>query len=215
MFGAPVPLRAALGWRRTSAPQPTTADDEVSRAWVGEDRRWLADGIRDAVCAPDPEPHVRGLLGRGEGLTPSGDDALAGALLVAHALGVGDALAVVVRRRLGATTAVSAALLSAAAVGFAARSVVTLVDAAVAGDELGVRAALPAVLSIGHSSGADVVVGVGAALEARGCTAALPLLLAVPPRVEHPASAASTITPTAALTIGQTAPSTPTGRSAA
>jgi hypothetical protein len=198
-----------------TTPQPTTADDEVSRAWVVEDRRWLADGIRDAVCAPDPEAPVRGLLGRGSGLTPSGDDALAGALLVAHALGLGVALAAVVRRRLGATTAVSAALLSAAADGFAARSVVTLVDAAVAGDALGVRAALPAVLSIGHSSGADLVVGVGAALEARGCTAALPSLLAVLPRVEHPASAASTITPPASSTIGHTAPSIRTGRSAA
>ena len=194
--------------------QPTP-DDEGSRARVGEDRRWLADGIRYAVCAPDPEPHVRGLLGRGDGLTPSGDDALAGALLVAHALGVGDALAAVVRRRLGATTAVSAALLSAAADGFAARPVVTLVDAAVAGDDLGVRETLPAVLSIGHSSGADLVVGVAAALEVRGRTADIPSLLAVPPGGERPASAASTIGQTPAVTFGQTAPSTPTGRSAA
>jgi hypothetical protein len=100
-------------------------------------------------------------------LTPSGDDALAGALLVAHALGAGPDLADAVRARLAATTAVSAALLDAAADGYAARQVVTLVDAAVAADPGAVRRALPAVLAIGHTSGADTVTGVRAALEAR------------------------------------------------
>ncbi len=107
------------------------------------------------------------LVGRGAGLTPSGDDALAGALLVAHALGTGPDLAEAVRARLATTTAVSAALLDAAADGYAARQVVTLVDAAVAGDPDAVRRALPAVLAIGHTSGADTVTGIRAALEAR------------------------------------------------
>ena len=118
---------------------------------------------------------VAGLVGRGAGLTPSGDDALAGALLVAHALGAGEALADAVRARLGATTAVSAALLDAAADGYAARPVVALVDATVATDPAGVRRALPAVLAIGHTSGADTVTGVRAALNtlraAVGCSA--------------------------------------------
>ena len=115
------------------------------------------DGLSDAVSA---------LLGRGQGLTPSGDDALAGALLVAHATGAAAPLAAAVRARLGATTAVSAALLDAAADGFAARAVVTLVDAALAGDDVAVAAALPTVLAMGHSSGGDLVTGVAAALEA-------------------------------------------------
>ena len=109
---------------------------------------------------------MAGLVGRGIGLTPSGDDALAGALLVAHALGAGDGLADAVRARLHATTAVSAALLDAAADGYAARPVVTLVDAAVVGDPDAVRRALPAVLAIGHTSGADTVTGIRAALDA-------------------------------------------------
>ena len=108
---------------------------------------------------------VAGLVGRGAGLTPSGDDALAGALLVAHALGAGHDLADAVRARLHATTAVSAALLDAAAEGYAARAVVTLVDAAVADRPDAVRRALPAVLAIGHTSGADTVTGIRAALE--------------------------------------------------
>ena len=81
-----------------------------------------------------------------------------------HAHGAGAPLAAAVRARLGATTAVSAALLAAAADGFAAPDVVTLVDAAVSGDDATVAAALPAVLAIGHSSGRDLVTGVVAAL---------------------------------------------------
>ncbi len=122
---------------------------------------------RAATSAPTLETErPRRLVGRGAGLTPSGDDALAGALLVAHALGAGADLADAVRARLAATTAVSAALLDAAADGYAARPVVTLVDAAVAGDPDAVRRALPAVLAIGHTSGADTVTGIRAALEA-------------------------------------------------
>jgi hypothetical protein len=152
----------------------------VSEAGSG----WLADGIR-AACAPTPLPldecggggqgdHLRthreqsvaALVGRGPGLTPSGDDALAGALLVAHALGTAGHLAPAVRARLAATTAVSAALLDAAADGFAAQPVVALVDAAVAADPDAVSRALPAVLAIGHTSGADTVTGIRAALDA-------------------------------------------------
>lgn len=107
---------------------------------------------------------VDDLIGRGPGLTPSGDDALAGILLVAHAHGVAGPVAEAVRARLGSTTAVSAALLDAAADGYAAADVVALVDAAVAGDAAAVARTLPAVLAIGHTSGADLVIGVAAAL---------------------------------------------------
>jgi hypothetical protein len=145
---------------------------------------WLVDGIRSLFSGlecgrgrpgsrfrtqDEADAVARGvaaLLGRGPGLTPSGDDALAGALLVSHALAAAAPLAGAVRARLGATTAVSAALLDAAADGFAARDVVTLVDAALAGDDVGVEAALPAVLALGHTSGRDVVTGIAAALTA-------------------------------------------------
>ncbi len=107
---------------------------------------------------------VEALLGRGPGLTPAGDDALAGILLVAHAHGVAGPVAAAVRERLGSTTAVSAALLDAAADGYAAADVVALVDAAVARDAAAVARVLPAVLAIGHTSGADLVIGIAAAL---------------------------------------------------
>ena len=165
------------------------------------DGAWLADGIRQALsgvgCRAPPgvgcsdgrlgshlstqlhevdAPAVAGLVGRGPGLTPAGDDALAGALLVAHALGAGTDLADAVRARLHATTAVSAALLDAAADGYAARPVVTLVDAAVANRPDAVARALPAVLAIGHTSGADTVTGIHAALATLATLPALPAL---------------------------------------
>ena len=153
----------------------------------GEEYASLVDGIRAVVSSlgcsggrqgshlstrlPEVGSAVGALVGRGAGLTPSGDDALAGALLVARALDGGDAMADAVRARLGATTAVSAALLDAAADGYAARPVVTLVDAAVAGDAAAVARALPGVLAIGHTSGRDTVAGIRAALDALGSRA--------------------------------------------
>lgn len=107
---------------------------------------------------------LAGLVGRGRGLTPSGDDALAGALLVAHALRTSRPLVTAVRARLGTTTAVSAALLAAATDGFAARPVVALVDAVVLGHVGATSRALPEVVAIGHTSGRDLVTGVLAAL---------------------------------------------------
>lgn len=118
----------------------------------------------DRPTRAQAERCVAALIGRGPGLTPAGDDALAGILLVAHAHGVAGAVAAAVRALLTSTTAVSAALLDAAADGYAAAEVVALVDAAVAGDPAAVARALPAVLAIGHTSGADLVIGVAAAL---------------------------------------------------
>ena len=118
----------------------------------------------DRPTRAQAERCVAALIGRGPGLTPAGDDALAGILLVAHAHGVAGEVAEAVRALLTSTTAVSAALLDAAADGYAASEVVALVDAAVAGDPAVVARALPAVLAIGHTSGADLVIGVSAAL---------------------------------------------------
>ena len=106
------------------------------------------------------------MLGRGAGLTPSGDDALAGAVLVEFALGRGRKIADAVHARSAATTAVSRALLGAACDGYAAPQVVALVDAAVAGDDDAFTIHLPRVLAIGHTSGHDLVTGVLAALVA-------------------------------------------------
>ncbi|WP_404352743.1 DUF2877 domain-containing protein [Phycicoccus jejuensis] len=126
---------------------------------------WLVAGTAGAVSDAEPEVAVRALVGRGPGLTPSGDDALAGALLLHRAAGVpSDALAAAVRGRLTATTAVSAALLEGAADGWATPDVVALVCAVARADAAGVTTHLPAVLAVGHTSGRDLVTGLAATL---------------------------------------------------
>jgi hypothetical protein len=98
------------------------------------------------------------LVGRGPGLTPFGDDVLAGALVTLRALGSprADALAASVLRQLHRTTVVSAALLRHAARG----ECIPELAAVLAPD----AAALPALLAVGHSSGRGLALGVQAAL---------------------------------------------------
>ena len=103
------------------------------------------------------------LLGRGSGLTPSGDDVLAGYLAAAAAYGLpAGALRALVRRdadRL--TTALSAALLRHAAAGEAIPQVSMVLDALTSGRRL--TEAITALLAVGHSSGAALAAGVLAA----------------------------------------------------
>lgn len=128
---------------------------------------WLLAPVRAAVASADPVNPVRALVGRGGGLTPAGDDALAGALLLLVATRSPSmaGVAAAVRQRRTATTAVSAALLEAATTGHAAPQVVALVDAVVAGGPIEVAHALPAVVAIGHTSGRDLVAGLAATLD--------------------------------------------------
>ncbi|CAA9314816.1 MAG: hypothetical protein AVDCRST_MAG07-833 [uncultured Frankineae bacterium] len=115
------------------------------------------------------------LMGLGPGLTPSGDDVLAGALvacarlrttpgaaaLAATADGLGEHVS---RTARGRTCALSAALLRHAARGAAAPAVLDLVDALTGRPAL--RPALNALLAVGHTSGADTARGVLAAAQA-------------------------------------------------
>ncbi len=110
---------------------------------------------------------VDALLGRGPGLTPLGDDVLAGALVTLRAVGAqhaADALADAVLARASATTFVSAALLWHAARGECVPELAALFRALDTG--LGLDAARAAVLQLGHTSGAGLLHGVAAALRA-------------------------------------------------
>ena len=122
----------------------------------------------DGVDVPDSvEPAA--LLGRGPGLTPAGDDVLAGALVTAHA--VGDPRLTGWRRQTraalagGATTAVSRALLQHAADGWAVPQLAAFVAAACAGDP---TPAVGPLLAVGHTSGAALA---GGALHVLGTAA--------------------------------------------
>jgi hypothetical protein len=132
-----------------------------------------AEQLQDAVTA---------LLGLGEGLTPQGDDVLAGVLVtlaaspatqpMAHQLGG------IVDGRADRTTTLSAALLRDAADGFAVPALVDLVDELHEVDHAGRTTTHPALadvvvrlLAVGHTSGAALAHGaLGAArLPATSC----------------------------------------------
>jgi hypothetical protein len=103
------------------------------------------------------------LLGQGPGLTPSGDDVLAGYLAAAAAYRLPvDGLRALVRAEAAQrTTTLSAALLRHAGEGEAVPEVIALLDALRDGRSL--DAALRALVAIGHTSGAALAAGVLAA----------------------------------------------------
>lgn len=126
---------------------------------------------------------IRGLaalVGLGEGLTPSGDDVIVGALAGLDAALEASGEAAALRQRLCAeleqgtsrTTRLAAQMLDAAAAGFYAEPVLGLLQT-LALPKPGAKAlerAVAALLAVGHRSGADTLSGIVAALErlARG-----------------------------------------------
>jgi hypothetical protein len=151
----------------------------------------LAAAVADAIGARDEDAAVaaaRRLLGRGPGLTPAGDDVLAGLVattvtlapavrggiragLVATAETVGDRIAGLAR---DATTAVSAALLHHAARGEVATPAGEVLHALTGRGDLGT--AITALLAVGSTSGRDLAIGIlaGADLVLRPATTSVP-----------------------------------------
>jgi hypothetical protein len=145
-LGVVRPGDVALSNTVTSPPRAAVAGLVAALASGGAEAR------RRAVLA---------LLGRGAGLTPEGDDLLAGAAAVAAA--TGDPLALPPQLR-DLTTALSATLLELAATGAAARPVHALLDL----DREDWRAALRELERLGASSGRAIALGAGAAAAALG-----------------------------------------------
>lgn len=157
---------------RTWWPPRVAAGPPESRPLRVDRPSPLRSRVADVVRCTDA---VGTLVGLGPGLTPSGDDALCGALLVLRA--AGSARLGPVRQgvsaRLDRTTSLSASLLRAAMEGYAVPCVVRLTSALAAGDRHAAEAVLPEVLAIGHSSGSDVVAGLLGALDALDADAVL------------------------------------------
>jgi hypothetical protein len=111
---------------------------------------------------------VADLVGRGDGLTPWGDDVLCGWLVARRAAGVPTPeVDAAVRRALPRTTALSATLLECAMAGEAADLVLAYLRALGGEPSTGSRpvvAARAALLALGHSSGAGLAHGVDLAL---------------------------------------------------
>lgn len=171
----PVTIVGARQWApqraRTGVAGPAALSELRSRLTPCE--LGLEPDRLDRLAMHPDSTAVAGLLGRGPGLTPSGDDVLAGYLFAAKAFGleVGRVDAAVAARAPQATGAVSAQLLRHAGRGEAIGEVVALVDAltdpltegprhyaAAALDRLAALTA--ALLRVGHTSGAALARGV-------------------------------------------------------
>ena len=124
-------------------------------------------GVEDALtCLVDPagdpelEETITYLCGRGLGLTPSGDDVLLGYACARRAFGMeeglGELICSVARKR---TTPVSASYAEAFAAGYVNPVYARALEAVRACDEVALEAAVHAILEIGHTSGADALLG--------------------------------------------------------
>jgi hypothetical protein len=153
----PARLASAVRWLTGRVADPLDAAGSAA----------VADLVHALRSGESPAPAVAQLLGRGPGLTPTGDDVLAGTLVGLNALGAPAA------RTLGsavtgaaptATTTVSAALLGHAARGECIPQLADLVEAIGTGVVDPAGGALPraagALLAVGHCSGAGLLHGV-------------------------------------------------------
>jgi hypothetical protein len=188
-------LTDAATWLPPSPPRPSSGHlpENLRRASAALDRRRgrvssVVDCeaqaslrlLEDACSRLDVERATAAahrLVGRGEGLTPAGDDALVGILASLGALAHTDAqraaflraLSLAVGSRVARTTVISAHYLRLAAQGHFNADVALLIHAFVvgdAGDGTALREALDAVLDVGATSGADMVGGMIAGLRA-------------------------------------------------
>lgn len=186
--------------RRWAPGQPRIADVRGALARAGEFAGLVAAAARplpDVLAAPAAALRagltagdrdgtgraVHALLGLGPGLTPSGDDLVAGALVTARGLGTAAAglaaaadgaastIAACAHRR---TPLISAGLLRHAAQGQCVPPLAAVITALGGSAPLG--APLAALLAVGHHSGSDLARGVAltlaAAAGASGCGAA-------------------------------------------
>jgi hypothetical protein len=137
-------------------------------AGVATLRSWLAEPDSNQAPALD-------LLGLGPGLTPAGDDLLAGALVMLAALESGGHVEAGRRRAaLGRAVAVGAAhttpwshaLLREAAAGRCSDPLFSLVAAIASGNRDASRSGAEALARVGYSSGRDTLAGILLALEA-------------------------------------------------
>jgi hypothetical protein len=138
---------------------------------------WVREALGPDRAAGPPPALAEGLVGLGPGLTPSGDDVLAGALLALHAFDRADRaarLAAWLRPRAeGRTGVVSLAHLECAAQGEGAAVLHGAMAALSSGDAETLDRVMAAVGTLGHCSGWDGLTGiVGVAVAWLGAAAA-------------------------------------------
>jgi hypothetical protein len=166
--GRPVPGRPAV-WRAPALPDPGRFGVIASTLRRVLDHEPDLDLAGGPVPIPtDPDRAAAALAGRGTGLTPAGDDVLAGLLLVERMRGgLSIESRLVALARECRTHEISRAFLAEAAHGRSVAALHALLSAGAGGDVAAARAARDRLARIGHTSGLDLAHGVLA-----GCTAA-------------------------------------------
>ena len=127
---------------------------------IGVEERAMAGLSRAAAGKLSPDDAVAGLLGNGPGLTPSGDDLLAGFVLAARAFGLAiRAVRTAIAESAGPrTTALSAQLLQHALRGECIPELAEVIRAM--GGPQPLEPVLERLLRVGHTSGAALAGGV-------------------------------------------------------
>jgi hypothetical protein len=156
-------LARVCGVGETFGLEPPLA--RIGRPRIATFERWLSAVLDKHAQDTASADAVGGLIGLGPGLTPSGDDFLAGALALLDCVGERDAHAALGRAVIaalpGSTSPLSACFLKAAAAGYIGENLHRAVSSVMAGDA---GAAIAAVDTIGHSSGWDMLAGIMSAL---------------------------------------------------
>jgi hypothetical protein len=166
-LAGPVVVRSVREW----APAKIRAGQVVARVLAALHDALPApadlgiDGALLTLLTTEPATAVVALLGCGPGLTPAGDDVLAGFLLGARAFGLE---AAGVRAAVAAVAPIRTTALSAALLWHAARGECGDSFAALVADPSG--RAVSALLRTGHTTGAALAIGLAAAASAALCS---------------------------------------------
>lgn len=168
-----VPLHAFSAAARRIAAEPAPAVEtpfgRASAALLAARTSILGDALR----TQDPgaiATAAAGLLGLGEGLTPSGDDVLTGVAFLATQpgmllYGARDALAAALETGTARTTLLSVVTIRHALAARGRQSLHDLAAALERDDDGAFSAAVARIAAIGHTSGSDLLAGIRLALE--------------------------------------------------
>lgn len=158
---------SAAGYERASAPPSRVL--AAAEPGLSALKRLIKGEPDGNSVAPREDLEVAKLIGLGPGLTPSGDDLLAGVLVALAELGFTksrDKLWNACRGHLGRTNEISAAHLRGAARGYASSALHEAIHTTMGGRVDHVGHALTRLTQIGHSSGRDAFAGALIALRA-------------------------------------------------
>lgn len=168
-------VRLAVCGEQSSQSAQATALSNLAAPRIAALASWMAGSCCDAPASARRQGDEKllgivSLLGLGPGLTPSGDDLLAGGLIALRAVGAAatarQLAEVILPASPQATTLLSSAFLAAAAKGEGSAALHTFISAVIAARHDQLHPAVEALGRIGHTSGWDALAGACLALTA-------------------------------------------------